>query len=166
MMSSFGSEAGEEKLRHYANEMAELMFKMEKACTLKEELFCSAYNLSPMEFRCIRYLSDSCFFSIKKLSVQMNLTPSRLTHLLNGLEKKNLIVRKMDKKDRRIVKVSLTDWGMKFAKEIKEEYIQFHLEILKFVDKEEINSILQNLQYLLNAVSNFLKANNRASHNK
>jgi len=148
-----------EELEDYANAMAELMFKLEKTCNLKEELFCSIYNLSPMEFRCVRHLSGSCFSSIKKLSVKMNLTPSRLTHLLNGLKKKKLIVRKIDKNDRRIIKVSLNEDGIKFAKEINEKYVQFHLELLKFIDGKEVGPILQHLQHLLSAVTYFLNTN-------
>ncbi len=148
-----------EKLEDYADVMAELMFKLEKACSLKEELFCSIYDLSPMEFRCVKHLSGSCFSSIKKLSVKMNLTPSRLTYLLNGLKKKDLIVRKMDEGDRRIIKVSLNNNGMKFAKEINEKYIQFHLKLLKFIDRKEMGPILQHLQHLLNSITYFLNTN-------
>ncbi len=145
-------------LEDYADVMAKLMFKMEKACHLKEERFSDICNLPLMEFRCIKLLSESNFTSVRELSVKMDLTPSRLSHLLNGLGKKKLIIRKVDEHDRRIIKVSLNDDGIKFAKEANEEYAQFHLELLKFIDGKEISSILFYLQHFHNSIMYFLNS--------
>ncbi len=136
--------------------MAELMFKMEKACHLKAERFSNICGLPPMEFRCVKLLSENCFTLNRELSAKMGLTPSRLSHLLNGLEKKKLIIRKMDKRNRRIIKVSLNDDGMKFAKKANEEYVRFHLELLKFIDGKDMRSIFLCLQNFLNSIIYFL----------
>ncbi len=136
--------------------MAELMFKMEKTCHLKEALFCSRCGLSPIEFRCIRELLENLFPSIRELSVKMDLSPSRLTHLLTGLENKKLIVRKMDENDRRIIKVSLNDDGIIFAKETMDKYMEFHLQIIKLIDKKGLEPMLSCLQDFLDSITRFV----------
>ncbi len=145
-----------EKLEDYADVMAELMFKMEKACRVKEDRFSTICGLSTMEFRCVKRLSESCFTSVRALSNKMDLTPSRLTHLLNGLEKKKLITREIDLHDRRIIRVSLNDNGIKSAKKVNKEYAQFHLKLLKFIDRNEMSPMLLHLQHFLNSITYFL----------
>jgi len=145
--------------------MAELMFKMEKACRLKEELFCSKTGISPMELRCLRELLENRFPSIRELSAKMDLTPSRITHIINGLEKKKLLERRIDEDDRRVIKVSLSDNGKTFAQKIMKDYIRFHLEIINLIEKNELNQMLSCLQRFLNSVTYFIN-NNKSLNNK
>ena len=145
-------------LKQYAKDISKLTFEMEKVCRTKEVFFCNSINLTPVEFRCLRYLLNANFPQVKELASEMELTPSRITNLLNSLEKKDYIVREISKEDRRIIQVTLTDMGDIFAKNINKEYIKFHEEILSSIDdKNQIEEMLTSLQSFQYTLENFLK---------
>ncbi len=147
-------------IENYTKPLSEIMFELEKACRLKETVFCNICNITPMEFRCIMQLSNHCFFSVKELSKKMNLSAPRTTHLLNKIEKKGLLERKMDKKDRRVMKVSLNSKGMTFAKQAYERYMSFHGELLNFMDSAEIAPTILSLQKFHKTLTHFLENKN------
>jgi len=137
--------------------LSEIMFELEKACRLKETVFCNICNMTPMEFRCIMQLSNHCFFSVKELSKKMNLSAPRVTHLLNKIEKKGFLKRKIDSKDRRIIKVSLNSKGLAFAKQAYKRYMDFHTDLLNFMDSEEISPTILRLQKFHKTLTHFLE---------
>lgn len=146
------------KLKMFANDLSTLTFEMQKICSLKETSFCKSINLTPIEFRCLRYLYNNNFLRVNELAKKMELTPSRVTTLLNSLEKKEYIKRDISPNDRRIIKVALTDDGEQFAKDISDKYIDFHKEILDLVENEdEINDLLQNLNNFQQMMQIFMK---------
>ncbi|WP_331774402.1 MarR family winged helix-turn-helix transcriptional regulator [Sulfurospirillum sp. 1612] len=148
----------DKSLEQYADEISKLTFNMQKMCTAKEALFCATINLSPIQFRCLRYLLKTTFLQVKELADNMELTPSRITNLLNNLESKGYIQRKISNKDRRIIKVTLTKKGREYATEVREKYIKYHEEILSMLkDEEEIKSLFTNLKKFEQILDEFLE---------
>jgi DNA-binding MarR family transcriptional regulator len=143
----------------HAKIIAELTYEVEKSCHKKEVLFCNSKGVSPMEFRCLRYLVDNNFTSVKDLADEVGVTPPRITTLLNKLESKNLIERKINFNDRRIIKVTLSKKGVKFAKKINDEYLEFHRCILESMNNEELDGLFKNLTIFHKTLSNFLNEN-------
>jgi len=148
----------DKSLEQYADEVSKLTFNMQKMCTAKEELFCATINLSPIQFRCLRYLFKTTFLQVKELAWDMGLTPSRITNLLNNLESKGYVQRKISSEDRRIIKVTLTKKGREYATDVQEKYIKYHTEILSMVeDKDEIKGLLMNLKKFEYVLGEFLE---------
>ncbi len=147
------------KYDEHAKIIAELTYEVEKSCHRKEVLFCNSKGVSPMEFRCLRYLFDNNFISMKDLANEVGVTPPRITTLLNKLESKSLIKRKINFYDRRIIKVSLTKNGTKFAKKICDEYLEFHKSILISMNSDELEGLFKNLTIFHKVLSNFLNEN-------
>ena len=137
--------------REQARLLANLTMQMERFCQIKEHFFASKFNLTPVEFRCLRFINDNIIITTKELSKQMQLTPGRITHLLNSLEDKHLIKRKMDERDRRSTQVSLTREAEKFIDEVVNEYIILHEEILKYMPKSKRITIMNNMKYFFMA---------------
>lgn len=148
----------DERLEQYAGEISKLTFHMQKLCATKEAQFCATINLSPIQFRCLRYLLKTTFLQVKELAENMELTPSRITNLLNNLESKGYIQRKISSKDRRIIKVTLTKNGREYASDIREKYIKYHGEMLAMLENEdEIKSLFKNLKKFEQIVGEFLE---------
>ena len=148
----------DKSLEQYADEVSKLTFNMQKMCTAKEELFCETINLSPIQFRCLRYLFKTTFLQVKELAEDMELTPSRITNLLNNLESKGYIQRKISSKDRRIIKVTLTKKGREYTTDVGEKYIKYHEEILSMLkDEEEIKGLFTNLKKFEYVLGEFLE---------
>jgi len=149
-----------EHLTVYANVISKLTFEMEKVCRTKEVFFCDSINITPVEFRCLRYLLKATFAQLKELASNMDLTPSRVTSLLNSLEKKGYIIREIDKEDRRIIKVALTSIGRDFAKNIQDKYVKFHEDILSSIDDEnKLENMLFSLKNFQMTLETFLNKN-------
>ena len=145
-------------LEGYAKEISKLTFEMEKVCRNKETIFCDTINITPVEFRCLRYLLKSDFALAKDLAFDMDLTPSRVTKLLNSLEEKTYVVREISTSDRRIIKINLTHKGECFAKDIQEKYIRFHENILCTIeDEKQLENMLCSLKSFQQILESFLK---------
>lgn len=70
---------------------------------------------------------------------------SSLTRMIDDLEKKGMVFRKNDPEDRRKVLVSLTDKGL----ECYNYFNEIVDELLKIVDEEDINELLQSLETMV-----------------
>jgi DNA-binding MarR family transcriptional regulator len=145
-------------LEEYAKSIAQLTFEMEKVCRTKEVLFCKSIDLTPIEFRCLRFLINNNFAQVKDLASNMDLTPSRVTTLLNSLEEKNYVKRDISNEDRRIIKVSLTSNGVEYTKNIQNKYIKFHEDILSsFENESKLQDIVCSLKSFQNTLEQFLE---------
>ncbi|MBR5875069.1 MAG: MarR family transcriptional regulator [Oscillospiraceae bacterium] len=65
----------------------------------------------------------------KNIARKMNITQSTLTTAVSTLEKKGMLVRKTDEKDRRIVKIYPTEKAM----QVYQHHLQFHHELVDVV---------------------------------
>ena len=88
-----------------------------------------------------------------KLGPQMGMEPRSLTRTLKSMEEKGLVYRETDKKDKRMVRIFLTESGKEMRERSKTTVIQFNETIQSKISKEklatffdtmkEINSILE-----------------------
>ena len=88
-----------------------------------------------------------------KLGPQMGMEPRSLTRTLKSMEKEGLIYREPDKKDKRMVRILLTESGKQMREISKTTVIQFNESIQSKISKKkldtffdtmnEINSILE-----------------------
>jgi DNA-binding MarR family transcriptional regulator len=132
--------------------LANLTLQLEKFCQVKEYFFAHKFNLTPAEFRCLRLIRDNDLINTKELARLMKLTPGRITHLLNALERKNLIDRAIDKRDRRSIQVSLTEHSGEFIAKIISEYEKLHQGIINNLPADKRDEIMNNLNYFFIAL--------------
>lgn len=84
-----------------------------------------------------------------KLSEALNISTARVAASLNSLEKKALIVRVINKKDRRQIIITLTNNGQKQAKDLKElqiKHLSFLLKELGEKDAFEVIRIAKRIE--------------------
>ena len=147
-----------EKDECFAQSIANLTLDMEKVCRNKETYFCDKINITPVEFKCLRYLLQNSFPQVKELASHMNLTAARITNLLNSLEKKDYIQRTISHNDRRVIKVQLTLKGTGFANKVQEEYVKFHQEIIESIgDESELINLLESIRTFKTTLETFLE---------
>lgn len=90
------------------------------------------------------------------LSEKMNLNTSTMTRIVDKLVKRNLVERKRDEADRRIVLVSLTEEGTRSARKLNNSLSRYYERILENLPDGKISSILNSSELLIAA---FEKAN-------
>ncbi len=69
--------------------------------------------------------------------------------MLDKLEKKGYILRTHSAKDRRKINISLTDCGKKIVQTIQEAFIVTEEEILKHLKQDEINTMLNTYEKII-----------------
>lgn len=146
--------------KELAEEMAELTCELARVCASKQQQFASNFNLTPAEFKLLRLFSNTSSLSIKTISVMMDLTPGRITHILTSLESKKFVKRKSDPKDKRNVIVSLTGNSEPFIKNLNLSHVKLHEEILDNVDPDRRHQIVQTMRDVITALKKWSQSQN------
>jgi DNA-binding MarR family transcriptional regulator len=87
----------------------------------------------------------------------MNLSPSRLTRIIDGLVEKEYILREIDPEDRRNMRVMLSKRGRQLVNQLNKAYVQIHSEILQDIEISQHEPLIVAMQHLLEALENWLK---------
>ncbi|MDP2207388.1 MAG: MarR family transcriptional regulator [Bacteroidota bacterium] len=142
---------------NFAEQIAELTFNLLLNCQEKESRLSEQLNLTVSEFRTLRYFRKDISLNIKELTIRVRLSGSRLTRILDGLEKKNILTRSIDKRDRRSIIVTLSPSGVEIVRTLESKFIEIHKEILKEIPSSQHDSITGGLRQLLQSLESWLK---------
>lgn len=82
----------------------------------------------------MEYLGE---MSQRELASRMNVTPPSITAAIQKMEKLEFIKRRPDKKDQRIIRLSLTDKGRSYLAHIKEAAKEMDQTLFKSMSQEE-----------------------------
>lgn len=137
--------------------IAELICELTRNCNLKEEYFASSFNLSPTEVRFLKLFVKSPTYTIKELRDLLKVTPGRVTHILTSLEEKNLVCRRRDTEDKRVIFVKLMPKAEPLIKNLYQSYHDLHNNILQNVKKEELQTILYSLETLVDVFKKWVR---------
>lgn len=83
-----------------------------------------------------------------QISVAMQVSTARITTILNGLEKREMVVRRPDETDRRKINVCLTEQGRAYVVRDREEMLEVPSEILTQLGPEDTAEMLRLLDRL------------------
>jgi DNA-binding MarR family transcriptional regulator len=87
----------------------------------------------------------------------MNLSRSRITRVIDGLEKKGYMNREIDQTDRRNMKVTLSRRGKILTNKLDREFTDIHFEILQDIDISKHKSLITTMEHLLTATEKWLQ---------
>lgn len=141
-----------------AAEIAELTFQLLADCQHKEERIADQLKITVSEFRCVRAFRGEKQLPVKILVERIKLSGSRLTRILESLEKHGYIARTIDPNDRRSITVTLSKKGIALSQNLEEKYLQIHKEILEGIPKEMHRPLIAGLQNMLVALQGWLQA--------
>lgn len=142
-----------------ARTMAELTCKLSRACSRKEASFAALFNLTPTELRCLRMFSKKNTVSIKEMIEELEISAGRVTHILTSLEKKNYIVRRVDKQDKRNHLVDLTPESKKFINQLSKKHIELHQNILEKISEDKKELVTEVMGQLITELESWTEAN-------
>jgi len=144
------------KKNGYAD-IAELICELTRNCNIKEEYFAAGFNLSPTEVRLLKLFTfeESC--SVREIRERLNLTPGRITHILKSLEKKKIVERFPDEKDKRNVHVRLLSKAQPLIQNLHQNYNRLHEDLLKNVNGMEMKYIHDSLVILVDVFKKWIE---------
>lgn len=139
-----------------AARLADLTFKLLANCQEKEARLAEKYGLTQSEFRCLRLFNKKDILNNKQVAERMNLSPSRLTRIIDGLVAKEYIIRQIEPSDRRNMKVELSKRGKVIVQKLNDAYVNIHKEILEDIDKQQHKPLINAMENLLVALQKWI----------
>jgi DNA-binding MarR family transcriptional regulator len=87
-----------------------------------------------------------------KIGPLMGLEPRSLTRLLQSMEEKGLIIRQVDKNDKRSVRVLLTKEGKKMKEKSRETVLRFNEAVRDEISNQKLNVFFEVVQDINNVI--------------
>ncbi len=144
------------ELSQNAERLANLTFSLLANCQEKEVRLAEAHSLTQAEFRCLRLFGSDESINNKAIAKRMNLSPSRLTRIIDGLVIKEYIIREINANDRRNMRVCLSKKGQILVQQLNKSYIEIHKEILQDIDPDQHQSLITAMTHLLSALEKWI----------
>lgn len=80
-----------------------------------------------------------------KIAPLMGMEPTSLSRLLKSMETRGLIYRKGDDEDKRVVRIFLTEEGVKKRNLAKETVLSFNEKLMKEISQDELKQLIKIL---------------------
>lgn len=102
-------------------------------------------NVSPLQYRALFILNDEGILSMSELSKKMFISKQQVTMVIDKLIKLELVERILNKDDRRIINVKISDKGIKAIISFKHEIMKGIKPRLSRLSEEDFNKFLVSL---------------------
>ncbi|MGB5895656.1 MAG: MarR family transcriptional regulator [Ignavibacteriaceae bacterium] len=140
-----------------AERLADLTFSLLARCQEREAWLAEEHGLHRAEFKCLRLFGLDENLNNKEIAKRMILSPSRLTRIIDGLEKRGYMHREIDQTDRRNMRVYLSRRGKILTNKLNKAYVDIHSEILQDIDVIQHEPLITAIEYLHLAVERWLQ---------
>ncbi len=107
-----------------------------------DRLQANGINITPEQYLVLDILWDQQSLSQQNIADIIQKDKNSVTKIIDSLEKKELVRRVVDKKDRRINKIELTDDAVALEKKTTEVAISFMNDAVKDIDEQELDSFV------------------------
>jgi DNA-binding MarR family transcriptional regulator len=144
------------KANSEAYQLADLTFHLLTYFKEKEISFAEKNGLTQAEFRCLKYFSTNEYMHNKQISKKMKLTAGRLTRIIDSLITKKYMIREIYEKDRRYMRVNLTETGVSVVKQLNKDYAEIHREILSGIDTQYHKQIIKAMDQLVSGLRKWI----------
>ncbi|MHA1989010.1 MAG: MarR family winged helix-turn-helix transcriptional regulator [Promethearchaeota archaeon] len=140
-----------------AEHLANLTFSLLQRCQEKEAWLAEEHGLFQAEFGCLRLIGSDESPNNKEIAKRMNLSPSRITRIIDGLVQKGYMIREIDKTDRRNMRVFLSRRGKRLTHKLDKAFVDIHYEILQDIDISQHESLITAMEHLNSAIEKWLQ---------
>src|SRR5690625_2381708 len=107
------------------------------------------YSITTPQFIALQWLLEDGDLTIGELSNKINLAFSTTTDLVDRMEKNELVERKRDTKDRRVVRIHLLPVGRKIIREVIDKRQVYLSDVLADVPSDQVDLLHQVTELLL-----------------
>ena len=129
-------------------EFQDLIAALFQCCQERMQYQSERFALPDAELRCLMLFGEEKYLTPKGIARKMNVVKSRVSKILLGLEKRNLIYRIKDPEDSRGYILRLTSAGNKKLQKIHGFHDRIHHEVLAQMQPEQRKTLLNNLDLL------------------
>lgn len=111
---------------------------------LKKDM--QSYGLNPTEFTVMEFLYSKGKQPIQIIGNKVLLASSSITYVIDQLEKKNLVERKVNENDRRVTLVSLTTEGQEMMEGIFPQHSDIINDLFGVLTDEKLGELSESLK--------------------
>lgn len=159
-----GDSAMNERGKQYeAEKMAELTFQLLEQCQQKQEQIAGNLGLTIAEFKLMRAFRQDRKLSTGELGRRVKLSSSRITRILDGLVKKEIVTREAAADDRRVINITLTHRGLSVQQELSDRFVRTHEDILDHLPPGAGTSVITSLEKLGEAMEQWQRGTGGSS---
>lgn len=145
-------------MKNLVDKYSDLSKELYLLCSKKEMIRRKCVNLGRMECDLLNYLNSvNKPICMNDLSVEMKVSHSRITRIVDTLEKKKLVKRFSSKIDRRSWLTEITKKGKEISKKTILDFMNLQEDLLSRLPKDRIETIYQNINLYLTAYRAALK---------
>ena len=147
-MNDFRADMQTDVPDYQLEQFQELITKLFQCCQERMQYQCERFQLPDAELRCLGLFGEERYLTAKGIALKMNVVKSRVSKIIDGLIKKNLIQSIKDPEDSRISLLSLTSQGQKKLNEINGFLKSLHSQVLSQMAQDQRQAMLTNLDIL------------------
>ena len=114
----------------------------------------SGINVTPEQYLVLDILWEKRSLSQQNIADLIQKDKNSVTKIIDSLEKKNLVNRVVDQKDRRINKIELTKEGLALEKITTEVAINFMNDTIKYIDGQDLDKLVEVMRKLKDNLDN------------
>lgn len=107
-------------------------------------------NITPEQYLVMDILWEKSSISQQNIADIIQKDKNSVTKIIDSLEKKNLVIRVVDKNDRRINKIELTEEGFALEKITTEVAINFMNDVVKNIDTKDLDTFVNVMRQIKN----------------
>ena len=111
-------------------------------------------NITPEQYLVLDILWEKQSLSQQNIADIIQKDKNSVTKIIDSLEKKQLVRRVMDQKDRRINKIELTDEAIALEKITTEVAINFMNDTIKGIDNKDLDSFVNVMRQIKDNLEN------------
>lgn len=120
-------------------EILNLFFEMKKKCAVIDNQLMEQLNLSQSELLFFSSLDQCTGISSPELAKNMGLSPSRISRVIEKLVVDGYLDRNIDKADRRVITLCLTEDGKKIRAEIDKHRNECETRLIQALPENELD---------------------------
>ena len=107
-------------------------------------------NITPEQYLVMDILWEKSSISQQNIADIIQKDKNSVTKIIDSLDKKNLVIRVVDKNDRRINKIELTEEGSALEKITTEVAINFMNDVVKNIDTKDLDTFVNVMRQIKN----------------
>lgn len=130
-----------------------LIFRGTRKKVVKAALADMEAHISHLNFEIIRLLKDEGTLHVAEIGKRLHIAKAQMTKLIDRLVDLKIVIRETDSCDRRIINISLSDYGKQIIKENRQRMINDIREAIANLSDDDIKNLSDSLRKIKEILS-------------
>jgi DNA-binding MarR family transcriptional regulator len=130
-----------------------LIFRGIRRKLVKAALASINVDIGPLHFEIMSLLKETGTLHAAEIGERLHIAKAQMTHLIDKLVDLNMVERKTDIADRRVINITLTDRGRAFLEEHRSRLVSTAVETMSSLTDEELEDLANTLKKLRDMLS-------------